>query len=170
MRALALLALLAALVAGCGASDPLAAEEISAAAEETAEAGSSRIEITGTDGDDRFSMTGVADYEARRTQLTFSGTQEGQEVDGEFVLVGDAFYVRSDAFLDPADLEGAPPGVRKRFEGKRWISFPVPATGDLDQLVFPFPLLDPSELLRTFEEAGGEPARLGDKDVRGVPT
>jgi hypothetical protein len=172
MRALALLGLLAALVAGCGANDPLAAEEISAAAQETAAAGSSRIEISGTDGKDSFSMAGVADYEERRTRLTFSGTQDGQPQDGQIVLVGDAFYVRSDAFFDPDDLAAAPPEARKRLEGKRWLSFPVPfdVEDSLDDLVLPFPLVDPSELLRTFQEAGGEPQRLGEKDVRGVPT
>ena len=172
MRAVALLALLGALVAGCGANDPLAAEEISAAAQETAAAGTSRIEISGTDGKDAFSMTGVADYEARRTHLTYSGTEDGKRQDGELVLVGDDFYVRSDAFFGAADLAAAPPEVRKRLEGKRWLSFPVPfdVEDSLDDLVLPFPLVDPSELLRTFREAGGEPTRLGEKDVRGVPT
>ena len=172
MRALALLALLAALVAGCGANDPLAAEEVSAAAEETASAGSSRIGISGTDGKDTFSMTGVADYEGRRTHLTYNSIQDGEEIDGEMLLVDDAFYVSSDAFFDAADLAGAPPEARKRFGGVRWLSFPVPFDVDrsLDNLVLPFPLVDPSELLRTVQEAGGEPKRLGEKDVRGTPT
>jgi hypothetical protein len=172
MRALALLAAAAALLAGCGANDPLAAEEISAAAQQTAEAGSSRIEISGTDGEDSFSMTGVADYDGQRTHLTYSGTEDGEQHDGELVLAGDAFYVRSDAFLDPADVAAAPPETRQRLEGKRWLSFPVPfeLESSLDQLVFPFPLVDPSELLRTFQEVDGEPTRLGEKDVRGIPT
>lgn len=172
MRRAALLVLVAAILAGCGANDPLAAEEISAAAGETASAGSSRIEVSGTDGKDSFSMTGVADYEERRTHLTYSGTVDGKRNDGELVLAGDVFYVRSDAFFDAADVAAAPPEVRKRLEGKRWLSFPVPfdTDGSLDSLVLPFPQVDPSELLRTFDEVGGEPTRLGEKDVRGVPT
>lgn len=172
MRALTLLAVLAALLAGCGANDPLAAEEVSAAAQETAEAGSSRIEISGTDGKDSISMAGVADYEGRRTHLTFRGTVDGERSEGELVLVGDAFYVRSDAFFSAADLAAAPPEARKRLEGKRWLSLPVAfdVEDSLDGLVFPFPLVDPSELLQTFQQVGGEPTRLGEKDVRGIPT
>jgi hypothetical protein len=162
MRALMLLAVSAALLAGCGANDPLAAEEISAAAQETAESGSSRIEISGTDGDDRFTMSGLADYEAGVAQLAFSGTADGAEQSGEFRLVDETFYGRAEQL-----------GVSGMPEGKSWFAFTIPEeerNESLDALVLPFPFIDPAALLANFQEVGGEPKRLGERDVRGVPT
>lgn len=161
MRALALLALLAALVAGCGANDPVASEQVSAAAQETAAAGSSRIELTGTHGEDRFTMSGSADYEAGDAGLTFSGTSDGERESGELRLVDGTFYVRAEQF----GLAGLP-------SDKSWLSFTVPEQereSSLDSLVLPFPFVDPGELLATFEEVGGEVKSLGEQDVRGVP-
>lgn len=165
MRALAVLALLGALVAGCGANDPLAAEQISAAAEETAEAGSSRIELTGVDGDDRFTMTGAADYEAGTARLTFEGTTDGEPESGELRLLGDTFYVRSEQFL----AEESPEQLAR----KEWFSLTLSKEDraeSLEALVLPFPFVDPAGLLATFQQVSGEVTRLGVKDVRGVPT
>jgi hypothetical protein len=58
-------------------------------------------------------------------------------------------------------------------EGKSWLSFALPEeerSSSLDSLVFPFPFIDPAQLLATFEEVGGVPKGLGEQDVRGVPT
>ena len=58
----------AGLLAGCGANDPTASEEVSAAAEKTASVGSSRISIVGDEGEERMTGEGAIDYDRRRGQ------------------------------------------------------------------------------------------------------
>jgi hypothetical protein len=107
-------------------------------------------------------MSGSADYEEGLARLTYTGTSGGERESGELRVVDGTFYARA------RDL-----GLGALPDDKTWISFTVSedeTSGSLDSLVFPFPFIDPSELLATFQEVGGEVKSLGDRDVRGVPT
>jgi hypothetical protein len=158
MRALALLALLAALVAGCGAKETVAVEEITAAAQRTVETGSSRVELTGGDGADSFTVSGVVDYEEGEAQLILSRTSGGETEEGELRIVDETFFVRT------------PEGLGGLLTDKPWLALTLPdgRRGSLQALGFPFPTVDPDELIRMLEDVAGEVTRLGDEDVRGV--
>jgi hypothetical protein len=74
------------------------------------------------------------------------------------------FYIRSDLF----GLTGDPAtGVKP----KPWLSTDFADEElTLEDLVFPFPFVDPSRLLATFEKVSGDIESLGEEDVRGEPT
>lgn len=162
MRALAPLLVLGVLAVGCGANDPLAAEEVAEAAAKTADAGSSRFEISGEDGEATFTMTGKADYERRVASLEYRSAakeaREGPDSDeGAIRVVDETMYWRSPMLIGTTG---------------KWLSMSLGEDDEpsLDDLVFPFPLVDPAKLLDTFEQVGGAPKGLGEEDVRGVPT
>lgn len=163
---LALAAALAVVLSGCGASDPIAAEEVSAAAEKTAAAGSSRIEITGK-GDEAFGMHGLADYEGRRATLTYKlATAPGAEKLDTFEVrvIGRRFYIDASLFgigEDPSTGEQPKPWLAMDFDEE---------DVTLDTLIVPVPFVDPVELLSTFQEVSGTVSGLGEESVRGVPT
>lgn len=167
MRRLLALAVLSlpALVA-CGASDPVAAEEISAAVAKTAESGSSRIEISGTDEGEAIVMGGVADHERRLASFRFDTAPkdwEGAAQEEAFRVLGGTLYVGSSIFGATGAGEKKP---------KPWVKFEYDKEDDvtLDTLLFPFPFVDPGQLLATFQKVGGAVESLGEEPVRGVPT
>lgn len=152
MRALLGLGVAAALVAGCGADDPAATEDLSAAVEETAAAGSSRIELSGEDGGRAFTIAGTADYADDEAGYTWSDPEGA----GELRLVDDVLYTRAEGLLD----------------GETWISQRAPDDARISsfgELFHPFPFVDPSRMLERFEQASTETSGLGERDVRGVP-
>ncbi len=162
MLALAVLSL-PALVA-CGASDPVAAEEISAAVAKTAESGSSRIEISGTDDGEALVMAGIADYERRRASFRFEKAPKEWKGGPEeaFRVIGGTMYVASSIF-------GVTDDSAKKL--KPWVKFEYDRDDEasLDTLLFPFPFVDPGQLLATFQKVGGDVEALGEEPVRGVP-
>ncbi len=166
MRRLLVLALLSLpALAGCGASDPVAAEEISAAVAKTAESGSSRIEITGTDEGEPIAMSGVADHKRKLASFRFDKAPKdwpgGQEE--AFRVIGGTMYVGAAIFGGAVEGEQKP---------KPWIKFEYDRDDDvtLDTLLFPFPFIDPGRLLAGFQKVGGDVETLGEEAVRGVPT
>jgi hypothetical protein len=160
MRALLGLGVAAALVAGCGADDPAVTEELSAAVEETASAGSSRIELSGDDGGESVTITGAADYEEDEARYTWT---DGDDA-GELRLVNDTLYTQSEALLRDYD---------ETLAGKTWISIRVPEEDRISsfgELFHPFPFVDPSRMLDRFQQAATATSRIGPRAVRGVPT
>ena len=165
MRRLLVLAVLSLpALAACGASDPVAAEEVSAAVAKTAESGSSRIEISGTDEGAEIVMSGVADYDRRLASFRFEKAPKDWEggLEEAFRVSGRTMYVSSSVF--GATGEGGK-------KPKPWIKIEYDSDDDvsLDTLLFPFPLVDPGQLLATFQKVGGAVESLGEEPVRGVP-
>ena len=167
MRSLVLLALLAVLLAGCGASDPLAAEEVSAAVAKTAEAGSSRMEVEGDDGDEHVVMRGVADHERRRASFTYDVTSKKERdslTGAELRVIGSTMYMESSVFF------GNEP-VSELKKPKPWFKLDrADEDVTLDTLLFPFPFIEPGRLLAGFQGVSGAVESLGEETVRGVPT
>lgn len=166
MRRLAPLLLLVALAAGCGASDPVAAEEVSAAVAKTAESGSSRMEIEGIDDGAEIVMRGVADHEVRRASFSFDMTPKSGEAAqrGDLRVLGATMYASSSLFG-----VAAAPGEKKP---KPWykLEYDEDEGVSLDRLLFPFPFVDPGRILATFKRVSGAVETLGEETVRGVPT
>lgn len=158
--------LLVLLASACGASDPIASEEVSAAVAKTASAGSSRMEIASLEDGKRMVMRGVADHERRRAALTYETTASGsKQLSGtEFRVIGTTMYMETSAFglsADPA--KGAKPKPWFKVEG-----FDDEVT--IDALLFPFPFIQPGKILAAFEQVSGAVETLGAETVRGVPT
>ncbi len=168
MRRLALLVpatLLALAATACGATDPVAAEEVSAAATKTASAGSFRIGIEGTDGGEPVVMSGVADYEGHRAAFTYdqAPSDSGELTGTELRAIGTTMYLES-AVLG-VGTEESPAKI------KPWIK--IEDFDDevrLDNLIFPFPFIDPGTILNAFEAVSGSVESLGEETVRGVST
>lgn len=164
-RLLALAVLSLPALAACGASDPVASGEVSAAVAKTAESGSSRIEISGMDGDKPILLSGVADYERRLASFRFEKAPKdwkGGARQEAFRVVDRTIYADSGA------LGRAAAGQQK---SKPWIKFDYEGEDvTLGTLLFPFPFVDPGRLLATFQKVGGDVETLGEEPVRGVPT
>ena len=167
MWRLALLGLSAALLAGCGASDPVAAEEVSAAVSKTASADSFRIEIEGDEGDETVIMRGVAEQDRRRASFVYDLTSNEAGVEsqhGKLVIVGNTMYMDSSLF-------GLSTDQTRKAMPKPWFkveNFNSEVT--LDTLMFPFPFVAPGRILAAFEKVSGDVESLGEETVRGVPT
>ena len=161
----ALLLVAAGLLAGCGANDPTASEDVSAAAERTASVGSSRISIVGDEGEERMTGEGAIDYDRRRGQITIEyEPAEGNPLPGEMLFVGDMLYMPTSIFgmaIDEVDAKKLKPWMSADLAGEK---------PTLDTLLFPFPFIDPTRLLNAFEEVSGDVESLGPKEVRGVDT
>ena len=163
----ALLGLSGALLAGCGASDPVAAEEVSAAVSKTESQSSSRVEVSGKDGTETIVIRGIADYERRLADFTFNvtSTEESPISDAKLRVVGSTMY------MDTATLgfnSGSPEEAKKL---KPWLEVEDFASEvTLDTLLFPFPFFDPGRILASFKQVSGAVEGLGDETVRGVPT
>jgi len=161
-----LVAALGLAASGCGASDPVAAEEVSAAVARTASERSSRIEIRGEDGDEKVVMRGVADHERRRASFTYDATSsEGKPITGAKLLaIGSTIYVET-SILGLAESPPAEP------EQKPWSKIEgIDEAPTLNTLLFPFPFIEPGRLLAAFERVSGKVEALGKETVRGVET
>jgi hypothetical protein len=154
------------LLTGCGASDPTAAEEVSAAAEQAVDTGSSRIALSGGDETATYSGEGMVDYRDRRATFTYKvESKPGEEEmrgEGEFRAIGSMAYMENSIF-------GAAAGDDERL--KPWVAFDLSETEpSLDNLLFPFPFIDPTRLLNALQEVSGDLEELGSKEIRGVET
>ena len=141
--------MLAAGLAGCGgaANEPSLAE----AAERTEAQGTGRFEAHGVQTDDGASTPiaceGEADYSAKRVRIEC-------DYDGDTAL--DAIAIGSDYYIRGA-LFGT--GTEK------WVKM----TGEIDD-DDALATLSPQKLLRILRDASSETERLGEEDIRGVPT
>ncbi len=168
MRWMLLVAVSVAL-AGCGAADPVASEDVSAAVEKTASVGSSRVSIAGQDGQGRETAEGEVDYNRRLARMTvrYGPADDSPEQSGQMMFVGTTAYMETSMFgIDPNKVI---PELKRK--PRRWQSFPWDdQEPSLYELIFPFPFVDPSRLLNALEEVSGSVESLGRKDVRGVGT
>ena len=165
MRSLLALGVLSALVAGCGASDGVASEEVSAAVKRTASEGTSRLEISGKDETETVVMRGVADHERGLADFTFdvTSTEEPPISGAKMRVIGSTVYLDSKTF-------GISAGQAAKRDVKPWLK--VEHWNEevtLDTLLFPFPFLDPGRILTAFQKVSGTVESLGEEVVRGVP-
>jgi hypothetical protein len=165
VRSIVTLGFLAALLAGCGASDTVASEEVSAAVKKTASEGTSRMEISGKDDTETVVMRGVADYDRRAADFTFdvTSTEDASISGAKLRVIGSTVYLDSKTF-------GLTAGVEAKRDFKPW--FKVEGWNEevtLDTLLFPFPFLDPGRILSAFQRVSGAVESLGEEVVRGVP-
>ena len=161
----ALLGLSAALLAGCGASDPIAAEEVSAAVSKTASEGTSRMEIVGDSEKEDVVMRGVADHERNRASFTYDVTSSDDETlsGAKLRVIGTKMYIS-------AEMLGATDDPATTAKPKPWFETDLAETElTLDQLLFPFPFVDPGRILAGFQKVSGSVESLGEEAVRGVP-
>jgi hypothetical protein len=167
MRRLVLLVpatLLALAASACGATDPVAAEEVSGAATKTASAGSFRVGIEGTDDGEPVVMSGLADFERHRAAFTYdqAPSDDEQLVGTELRAIGTTLY------MDSAVL-GV--GGESPAKIKPWIKIEdFDDEASLDNLIFPFPFVEPGMILNAFELVSGSVESLGEETVRGVST
>jgi hypothetical protein len=167
MRSLALLALLAALVAGCGANEA-ATDPFAEAAAKTDAAKSMRIEMTVTTpvvpGAEpvEIEATGVADGDRASMSMTMPPVQGVDLGEIEVRMLGTVMYMRM------AFLEEAGPDV------KPWVEIDLRTAGkeagvDIGALLELSKQSDPTQAL-DFLRAAGEVEEVGQAEVRGVPT
>jgi hypothetical protein len=153
------------LLAGCGASDPIAAEEVSAAVTKTASQRSSRVEVSGKDGTDTIAIHGVADYERRLADFSFDvkSMENPSYSDAKLRVIGSTMYMDSVMF-------GIGVGTPEAKKLKPWLEIKrYDEDPTLDTLIFPFPFFDPGRILATFKQVSGGVESLGEESVRGVP-
>jgi hypothetical protein len=157
------------LLAGCGASDPVASEDVAAAVEKTTSVGSSRVSIAGGAGDGSETAEGEVDYDGRRARMTvrYEPADDGPQQGGQMLFVGPTAYMETSIFgIDPDQVI---PELKRK--PRRWQSFEWDdGEPSLGELIFPFPYVDPSRLMNAMEEVSGDVESLGKKDVRGVET
>jgi hypothetical protein len=165
--------------AACGAN-PAPSDDVADAGEKTKAAGTVRLDtvthfsgLSGA-GTSESRTTGVVDYVNDRSEYREESTG------CRAITIGDVSY------SEYAPLEGGIPS------GKRWVKFEAEAA-DSEALFeqsqepttseggggwhsysvsfgFSMPEIGPGEYLDHLREASGEPERVGEEDVRGVPT
>lgn len=167
MRAFALLALLAALVAGCGASD-IATDTFAEAAKKTEAASSMRIDMTmvtevpGVAKPVRVEAQGVSDGNRASMTMTMPPIQGVDLGEIEMRMFGTVMYMRM-AFLADAAPELEP-----------WVEIDLREAGkevgvDFDALLQLSRQSDPTQAL-DFLRASGDIEEVGEAEVRGVAT
>jgi len=152
--------------AGCGASDPVEAEDVAAAAAKVTSAGTSRITVvTRADGLHQVDE-GVVDYAHRRANL-FSEMRLPPEVrqlgKTEIRFLGNVVYLqrglgeRGQVSQPAANL-------------KPWLADAGDQSMTLDEVSYSFPFGEPARLLAVLGEVSGAVENLGEADIRGVST
>ena len=163
MRRLALLALLAVPLAGCGAKDAL--DPVAEAATKTGRE-SAEIRLSGSFGGQGLNVplngSGVIDPAAKKARLTIDTTVPGMgSMQIEEILDGLALYIRMEA------LARLIPG------GKPWLKVDLEKLGEAGgvdmQSLMQSGGGDPTQYLK-FLEAVGESREVGSERVNGVPT
>ncbi len=168
LRGLLVTAVLAVMLSGCGATDVVDAQDVSAAAVKTTDAGSSRVELVSEDDESRTTMAGVIDYERRLA--VFSFLERTKQNEQAVVPAVEMRFVGTTAFFESKLLGGSGSGLGEA-EPKPWLALDWSEVEvSLETLIFPFPFIDPSRLLAALEEASGEVEDLGELEIRGVAT
>jgi hypothetical protein len=162
VRRLALLPLVL-LAAGCGAQ-ALDADEMAEIAENTTEAGSSGVEVVEEKPGEHTVMTGSIDFESREASFTLDVDSKEDDVHGvKILIIGNTVYFESSMY--------GPIPAKYRDKVKPWLSFDIDSeTPSLEQLIIPFPFVDPARVLDLVRKVSGDVELVAEEDVRGVPT
>jgi hypothetical protein len=155
--------------AGCGGGGDDPAQIVRAAATRTADANSSRLELTvDVAGAQAGTVTasGTFDYESRRGTLSMDLSQV-PNASGmgtlDAVVDGSVIYLRF-----PPEIAAQIPG------GKPWVKIDIETAGrqaGLDVAQFGgFDQSDPTQALQYLEGASDDTTEVGEEDVRGTPT